>query len=116
MRIGFDAKRAFNNTRGLGNYSRDTIRILAAQNPENQYDYEEFQKIVNGIKNPYAPASNENKEKYYSFMNKLGIYSDDDFPIEFFDIIKSVSDDISVSEKFCIRRAFIMLGLRNKIA
>ena len=36
------------------------------------------------------------------FMNKLGIYSDDDFPIEFFDIIKSVSDDISVSEKFCI--------------
>lgn len=37
MRIGFDAKRAFNNTRGLGNYSRDTIRILAAQNPENQY-------------------------------------------------------------------------------
>lgn len=38
MRIGFDAKRAFNNTRGLGNYSRDTIRILATQYPDNQYD------------------------------------------------------------------------------
>ncbi|MEB3004881.1 glycosyltransferase family 1 protein [Capnocytophaga sp. G2] len=28
MRIGFDAKRAFHNLRGLGNYSRDLIRIL----------------------------------------------------------------------------------------
>ena len=37
MRIGFDAKRAFNNHRGLGNYSRDTIRILASYFPENQH-------------------------------------------------------------------------------
>lgn len=37
MKIGFDAKRAFNNRRGLGNYSRDTIRILASLVPENQY-------------------------------------------------------------------------------
>ena len=28
MNIAFDAKRAFHNTRGLGNYSRDLIRIL----------------------------------------------------------------------------------------
>lgn len=35
--IGFDAKRAFNNQRGLGNYSRDTIRILTSQHTENQY-------------------------------------------------------------------------------
>ncbi len=28
MRIGFDAKRFFHNTRGLGNYSRDTLRLL----------------------------------------------------------------------------------------
>ncbi|MBN2669013.1 MAG: glycosyltransferase family 4 protein [Bacteroidales bacterium] len=28
MRIGFDAKRAFNNGSGLGNYSRDVIRAL----------------------------------------------------------------------------------------
>lgn len=28
MKIGFDAKRAFHNNRGLGNYSRDLIRIL----------------------------------------------------------------------------------------
>lgn len=37
MRIGFDAKRAYNNFRGLGNYSRDTIRILSSEFPENQY-------------------------------------------------------------------------------
>lgn len=37
MRIGFDAKRAFNNHRGLGNYSRDTIRIMSSSFPENQH-------------------------------------------------------------------------------
>lgn len=37
MRIGFDAKRAFNNRRGLGNYSRETLRILTTLSPEHQY-------------------------------------------------------------------------------
>ena len=37
MRIGFDAKRAFSNFTGLGNYSRDTIRILEKFYPKNQY-------------------------------------------------------------------------------
>ncbi len=37
MRIGFDAKRAFNNFTGLGNYSRDTIRILSLFYTENDY-------------------------------------------------------------------------------
>jgi glycosyltransferase involved in cell wall biosynthesis len=36
MRIGFDAKRAFFNQSGLGNYSRDTINILAEYFPENE--------------------------------------------------------------------------------
>jgi glycosyltransferase involved in cell wall biosynthesis len=35
MKIAFDAKRAFNNTRGLGNYSRDTIRLLEKYYPES---------------------------------------------------------------------------------
>ena len=38
MRIGFDAKRLFCNHRGLGNYSRDLIRILNQYYPENHYD------------------------------------------------------------------------------
>ncbi|MFC6267595.1 glycosyltransferase family 4 protein [Frigoriflavimonas asaccharolytica] len=36
MKIGFDAKRFFNNSSGLGNYSRDLVRILATYFPENQ--------------------------------------------------------------------------------
>ena len=37
MRIGFDAKRAFTNNTGLGNYSRDTIRILSNFYRENKF-------------------------------------------------------------------------------
>lgn len=37
MKIAFDGKRFFNNNSGLGNYSRDLIRILAASFPENEY-------------------------------------------------------------------------------
>ena len=37
MRIGFDAKRAFYNNTGLGNYSRDSIRILSLLYPDNDY-------------------------------------------------------------------------------
>ena len=37
MLIGFDAKRAFHNTRGLGNYSRHTLSILSRFYPNNHY-------------------------------------------------------------------------------
>ena len=37
MKIGFDGKRFFHNKTGLGNYSRDLIRILASYYPENKY-------------------------------------------------------------------------------
>ena len=37
IRIGFDAKRAFYNQRGLGNYSRDVIRILSKHVNDNDY-------------------------------------------------------------------------------
>ena len=37
MKIAFDGKRFFNNNSGLGNYSRDLLRILAASFPENDY-------------------------------------------------------------------------------
>lgn len=37
MRIGFDAKRLFNNFTGLGNYSRTTLDILAEFFPSNEY-------------------------------------------------------------------------------
>ncbi|WP_345988658.1 glycosyltransferase family 1 protein [Chryseobacterium sp. Chry.R1] len=37
MKIAFDAKRFFHNTSGLGNYSRDLVRILSEYFPDNQY-------------------------------------------------------------------------------
>ncbi len=37
MRIGFDAKRLFNNFTGLGNHSRTTIDILTEFYPQNEY-------------------------------------------------------------------------------
>lgn len=37
MRIGYDAKRAFLNTTGLGNYSRWLIKAMAKLHPENNY-------------------------------------------------------------------------------
>lgn len=45
MRIGFDAKRAYCNTRGLGNYSRDTIRILT-----NHFLQDEFYLFTPKVK------------------------------------------------------------------
>lgn len=37
MKIAFDGKRFFNNASGLGNYSRDLVRVLATYFPQNQY-------------------------------------------------------------------------------
>jgi glycosyltransferase involved in cell wall biosynthesis len=37
MKVGFDAKRAFTNFTGLGNYSRSTVKILADYFPSNSY-------------------------------------------------------------------------------
>jgi hypothetical protein len=37
MRIGFDAKRAYNNFSGLGNYSRYVISNIFRFYPENEY-------------------------------------------------------------------------------
>ena len=47
MRIGFDAKRAFSNYTGLGNYSRDTIRVLSTFFSKNKYFLFTPKKISN---------------------------------------------------------------------
>lgn len=46
MKIGFDAKRAFFNNTGLGNYSRNIISYLNEYFPENQYYLFSPQKAV----------------------------------------------------------------------
>ena len=37
MKIAYDAKRVFSSWSGLGNYSRDLVRVLATYFPDNQY-------------------------------------------------------------------------------
>lgn len=37
MKIGFDGKRLFHNKTGLGNYSRDLLRIISKHYPTNQF-------------------------------------------------------------------------------
>jgi glycosyltransferase involved in cell wall biosynthesis len=37
MRVGFDAKRVFHNTTGLGNYARDVLRVLCRHAPQHTY-------------------------------------------------------------------------------
>ncbi|QMU27227.1 glycosyltransferase family 4 protein [Adhaeribacter radiodurans] len=55
MRIGFDAKRAYTNTTGLGNYSRFVISALQTQFPQNQYYL--FTTRQNNVFRNFVPAS-----------------------------------------------------------
>ena len=56
MRIGFDAKRAFSNKTGLGNYSRDSIRLLSHFYADNKYFLYTPDKKLN-ISFPYLDNS-----------------------------------------------------------
>ncbi len=75
MRIGFDAKRAFLNSSGLGNYSRNLLYSLHNYYPDNEYvlftpqitsdlfpDYKEFDVI-----SPDSPLSKIFKSLWRSF-------------------------------------------------
>lgn len=55
MRIGFDAKRAFSNNTGLGNYSRTIINALCRHFPENEYS---LYTPSQGKKSIYVPPDN----------------------------------------------------------
>lgn len=64
MKIGFDAKRAFCNFRGLGNYSRSLISSLVKFYPENQYHLftpkikDEFKSFLDTNKNVHRHQPN----------------------------------------------------------
>lgn len=75
MKIGFDAKRYFHNKTGLGNYSRDLIRVLTKFYPENKYflynpkPSRNFSINHNSIKeiNPNSPFAKKLKGLWRSF-------------------------------------------------
>lgn len=49
MKIGYDAKRAFFNNRGLGNYSRNTIQLMSRFYPEEEFFLFSPKKTEKGI-------------------------------------------------------------------
>ena len=53
MKIGFDAKRLYNNFTGLGNHSRTTIDILTTEFPEHEYYLYTPKTRLNRVTEPY---------------------------------------------------------------
>lgn len=82
MKIGYEAKRVFHNKTGLGNYSRDLIRILAHFYPDNQYllynpkkSKETLFQFVSENVLEKLPTSTFYK-KFYNLWRQKGILSD----------------------------------------
>lgn len=82
MNIGFEAKRAYHNKTGLGNYSRDLIKILTTFFPENQYflfnpkkSKEKLFKISSNNIKERLPSSLFNK-KFYNIWRQKRIIHD----------------------------------------
>jgi glycosyltransferase involved in cell wall biosynthesis len=75
MRIGFDAKRAFFNFTGLGNYSRFIIRILCQYFPQNQYIF--YTPKPTGDKDilPEVALRNATTRLPYSIISYLQLHS-----------------------------------------
>lgn len=68
MRIGYDAKRLFHNSSGLGNYSRDLVRILATQLPKSIF----FLYNPKNIRiNRWKPLTNTVEKQPTGFWRKL---------------------------------------------
>lgn len=82
MNIGYEAKRVFHNKTGLGNYSRDLVRILATYYPENEhflYNPKKnketlFNTNLNNVfeKLPSTPFY----KKFYNLWRQKGIIND----------------------------------------
>ena len=74
MKIGFDAKRVFQNRSGLGNYSRSTLRLLSRCYPENTY---------------YLFSGKPNKAVFLPSENQFIVEPDKGFPSLFPDYWRS---------------------------
>ncbi|MCQ2973548.1 MAG: glycosyltransferase family 4 protein [Bacteroidales bacterium] len=97
MKICFDAKRAFCNTRGLGNYSRDTIRLVSQFFPDNDYFL-------------FTPKK-DNKVKFEPPINSKVILPESFFAKKFKSFWRTYSLS-KLSENF---KADVFHGLSNEI-
>lgn len=78
LHIAYDAKRAFFNRSGLGNYSRDLIRLISQHYPDNEYylfkpkDEERIPFEINENTSVITPQSSISK-RFASLWRMLGI-------------------------------------------
>ena len=75
MKIAYDAKRFFNNNSGLGNYSRDLIRIVSKYYPDYQYVLLNNRKSEKGreiLQNPNVQF-HQTPKRSFSRQLKMGI-------------------------------------------
>ena len=70
MHIAFDAKRAFLNSSGLGNYSRTLIKSLHRYHPENQYTLFSSRTVENEFLKKIRSASGITVIEPESFIDK----------------------------------------------
>ena len=82
MIIGYEAKRIYHNKTGLGNYSRDLVRILASYYPENRYFLYNPKKnkealfTTNSLGIIEKLPSTSFYKKFYNVWRQIGIVSD----------------------------------------
>ena len=72
MIIGYDAKRAFHNPTGLGNYSRTLLTAIFRQHPENQYVLFDTK---NPLDLPYFKRSLRESTAPYQYEGGSGSFS-----------------------------------------
>jgi hypothetical protein len=70
MNIGFDAKRAYLNNSGLGNYARTLIKSLNEYYPENSYTLFTTRLSDNDFQEQAAACSNIHVHEPQSFIDK----------------------------------------------
>lgn len=82
MNIGFEAKRVFHNKTGLGNYSRDLIRLLSQYFQENNYylynpkDSKEVLFTANNKNVFEKKPSTAFYSKFYNLWRQKGVVND----------------------------------------
>lgn len=82
MNIGFEAKRVFHNTTGLGNYSRDLVRLLSQYYPENNYYLYNPKPAKQNLFSPNGITVFEKKPstpfytKFYNLWRQKGVIND----------------------------------------
>ena len=96
MKVGFDAKRAFLNSSGLGNYSRNTLNALRDYFPDHQYVL-------------FTPGINE---ELFTNYNEFDVISPDSSVSKIF---KSLWRSFSVSRQLKNHELDVFHGLSNEL-